>query len=308
MTKKYKEVPNNFDDIKQYIIYNKESVIDKFFKGSIMFFYDTCSIRHHSNSDNRNYIIEYLLKKQATIIITRTVLMELSPNTYLIHPDQIRYIKELYDSGLDILLFNEEFVFDCLKEFMNISNKEANLLLGYSVKHVSKHKTKTYEILHYTLSTKFSEQLKGHEPGNRELYTRFFKIARSSKESEDSLAEELILICTIVLSRMSRGKFVFFSDDLKARVKIIDTKRNIKEWHHFEEFYQLTTAATVYKIHKLEILIDEAKMLEIMVKAYGNFARIFFISEFCMEQNNGKFECSEIIDRILGEDEFRIMY
>lgn len=306
MTKKYHEVPTNFDSIKDCIIYNKESVIESFFAGSFIFFYDTCSILHHSSSKHRNHIIKFLHKKSATIIITRTVLMELSPNT--IHPTQIKYINELYDSGLKILLFEEEFVFDCLKEFMVISNKDANLLLGYAAKEVSKSKTKTYELLHTILPSSFSEKLKGNNPGDKELYANFFKYSRESKEEGDSLAEELILICIIVLSKMSLGRYVFFSDDLRARIKIIDTIKYINKWHSFKDLYQLTTAATVYKMYIDKILTDKEKMIEIMEGAYGKKAPIFFIGEFDIQQVNDELECSKIIDRIINEIEFRVVY
>jgi len=73
--------------------------------------------------------------------------MELTANSFELHPVQIKYFKELNSSSFKVVLFDEETVYDCLKEVLNISTEEANRLLGYAVKEVCRYKAKTSEII-----------------------------------------------------------------------------------------------------------------------------------------------------------------
>lgn len=312
MDKKYAEIPSNFDDIKQYTIQGKTEVVKEILSSEKCFFYDTCSIQHHSNSQNRSYIIEYLKSKKATIILTRTVLMELSPNSFNIHPIQIQYFKELYDSNIKIIILNEEYVYDCLKEVFNYNNKELNLLLGHAVNEISKHKGKTYKILN-EMERSLAIKIKGFNPGNAQLFTTFFKEARAQKEEADSLAEELIFICIIMLTSIpylsDNVKYIFFSNDLLSRSKVIPLVDYIYKYYGKREPYQLTTAAMVYKMYRENILIDKEKLLEIMRCTYGsNNVSIYYVGEYDLKQINEKFSSEKIVDRIMSDKEFKLMY
>ncbi|MBU5485743.1 transposase [Clostridium sp. MSJ-11] len=312
MNKKYTEIPFNFNDFKNYLVVNKVEVIKCIFNSEKCFFYDTCSIQHHSNSKNRKYIIDYLKSKNATIILTRTVLMELSPNSFEVNEVQIEYFKELYNNGVKILLFDEEYVYDCLKEVFSKSNEELNLLLGYAVKEVSKHKGKVYQILE-GMDTSLKVKIKGNNPGKLELFSRFFNEARSNKQEHDSLAEELIFICIIILTSIpylaDDIKYIFFSNDLATRSKVIQLVDYILKNHNKREPYQLTTATMVYKMHRESILNSKEEMIEIMSSTYGiGNANIYYVGEYDITQVNGKFTLEEIVDKIINDNGFKIMY
>ncbi|MDK2820870.1 MAG: hypothetical protein PWP31_835 [Clostridia bacterium] len=308
MAKKYREVPSNFKDFENYLIYKKQEVIDAFFKGKKYFFYDTCSILHHSNTENRYYIIEFLKSKSAIIIITRTVLMELTANSFELHQVQINFLKELYDNGLCILLFNEEIILACLKKILNITIEEANKLLGFAVKEVSKFKTKTYEVLN-SMDKRVANKLKSLEPGKTELYSNFFGYARSLKEEGDSLAEELIFICIIVLTKIPSGKkYILISNDLRIRHQVISIKEYIKKHHNVSEPYQLTTAALLYKMYKEGIISNRNDMIDIISKSSNGNINVYFVSEYDIKQEKDSFTAEELVDRVISENEFRIIY
>lgn len=312
MNKKYREIPSNFDDFKDYLVCDKVEVLKDILAREKCFFYDTCSIQHHSNSDNRQYIIDYLKSKKATIILTRTVLMELSANSFDIHLVQIQYFKELHKNGIKVVLFNEEYVYDCLKEVFNKNNEELNLLLGHAVKEISKHKGKTYQILN-DMDKDLAIKIKGSNPGKSQLFTTFFEEARSKKEEHDSLAEELIFICIIILTSIpylsDNIKYIFFSNDLATRTKMIALVEYIFKHHRKKESYQLTTATMVYKMYKENILINKEKMVEIMRSTYSlSNANIYYVGEYDITLVSGKFTCEEIVDKIIDEKDFKIMY
>ncbi|HOM02148.1 MAG TPA: transposase [Acetivibrio sp.] len=307
MAKKYQEVPLNFSSFEDYLIDKKEEVVDAFTKAHQYFFYDTCSILHHSNSANRQTIINYLKSKADIIFVTRTVLMELTANSFELHSAQIQYFKELNDSGFKIALFDEELIYDCLKEALNISTEEANRLLGYAIKEVCRYKAKVNEIVE-NMDRHMSGKLKSTNPGNRELFGAFFRYARTQKSEGDSLAEELILICIIVLTRIPMGRYILISDDMRIRPQVISVNDYILKHHGRKEPYQLTTSSLVYKMYKDNILTDKDDMIEIMKAAFKGNVNVFYVGEYDIEQRYESFKCEDLIDRLIKEKDFKIIY
>jgi len=307
MAKKYQEVPSNFSSFESYMIYKKEDVVDAFIKAHQYFFYDTCSILHHSSSAKRQNIINYLKSKVDIIIVTRTVLMELTANSFELHPVQIQYFKELKSSGLKVILLDEEVIYDCLKDALSISTEEANKLLGYAIKELSKSKTKINEIIE-SMNKTISSKFKGSNPGNKELFGTFFRYARSMKSEGDSIAEELILICIIVLTKIPVGRYFLISDDMQIRSQVIRVNEYISKHHGRKEPSQLTTTSLIYKMYKDSVLSNRDDMIEIMKAAFKGNVNVFFVGEYDIEQRYESFKCEDLIDRILNEKDFRVIY
>lgn len=307
MTKKYQEIPSNFNVFKKYIIHEKNEVINVLTAAHRCLFYDTCSILHHSKSMNRQIIIDYLRSKTDTMVITRTVLMELTANSFELHSVQLQYLKELFDSNFKVVLFDEELIFDCLKDALNINTVDANKLLGYAVKEISKSKAKTYEIIE-SMDKPISNKLKGANPGDRELFNTFFRHARALKSEGDSIAEELILICIIVLTKIPIGKYILISDDMRIRSLVISINEYILIHHGRKEPYQLTTASIIYKMYKESILTSKANMLEIMESAFVGNVNVFFIGEYDIKVEYKSFNSEDLIDRLITEKDFKIIY
>lgn len=307
MAKKYQEVPSNFSSFESYIVSTKEEVVDAFAKAHKYFFYDTCSILHHSLSANRHSIINYLKSKADIIIVTRTVLMELTANSFELHQVQIQYFRELYNSGFKVILFDEELIYSCLKDALSISTEDANRLLGYAIKEVSISKTKTREVIE-KMDKSSSNKLMGLNPGNKELFSAFFQYARTLKSQGDSIAEELILICIIVLTKIPMGRYLFISDDMRMRAQVIKVNDYILKHHGRKEPYQLTTASLIYKMYKDQAITKRDDMLEIMQAAFKGNVYVFFVGEYDIEQGYESFKCEDLIDRLINEKDFKIMY
>lgn len=307
MTKVYQEVPSNFNQIQNYLTHNKDKVIQLYLQGDIYFFYDTCSLLHHSNASNKSDIIEYLKKHNPTIIITRTVLMELTSNSFQLHPTQISYFQDMHSNGLTVLLFEEEYIVDCLKEASGISNEDANLLLGYAIKEVSKSKGATYQVK-TSLETTLKLKILGSAPGSTLLFDTFFRYARSQKTHGDSMAEELMLICIIVLTRIPLGEFVLFSDDLAIRQKVIDTRKYILNHHSVKEPFQLTTTALVYRMYKESIITTKPEILEILSKAFTTNVNVYYLTDRDLELQYSSFPTDKLADNIMNVSDFNVIY
>ena len=307
MAKKYQEVPSNFNSFESYMIFKKDEVVNAFIEAHKYLFYDTCSILHHSNSANRQSIINYLKSKADIIIVTKTVLMELTANSFELHPAEIQYFSELYNSGFKIILFDEEVIYNCLKEALSISTEDANKLLGYAIKEISISRTKTREIIE-NMDKPTSNKLLGTNPGDKELFSTFFQYARTLKSEGDSIAEELILICIIVLTRIPTGRYILISDDLRIRAQVISVNEYILKYHGRKEPYQLTTASLIYKMYKDLAIAKRDDMLEIIQAAFKGNVYVFFVGEYDIQQEYESFKCEDLIDRLINEKEFKIMY
>ena len=307
MAKKYQEVPSKFSSFESYMIYKKEEVVDAFTKAHQYFFYDTCSILHHAHSANRKSIINYLKSKVDIIIVTRTVLMELTANSFELHRVQIQYFSELYNSGFKIILFDEELIYDCLKEALSISTDEANKLLGYAIKEVNIYKTKTREVIE-NMDKSILNKLIGANPGNRELFSTFFQYARSLKSEGDSLAEELILICIIVLTRIPAGRYFLISDDTRIMSQVISVNKYILRYHGRKEPYQLTTASLIQKMYKNHEIVERDDMLEILQAAFNGNVHVFYVGEYDIQLMDQTFKCEELIDSMINERDFIVIY
>ena len=309
MTKAYVEIPKNFNDIEKYLVLGTTDIVSKFICGKNYYFYDTCSILTHSQAKSREYILTFLKSKNALIVLTKTVLMELSSGVdNKIAPMQIDYFKEIYDSGLDIIFIDEAIVFDCLNEVIKINIEDANRLLGYAIKELSKAKGKIYDIKQDD-PNKIIGKLLNENPGSKELYTDFFKYARSTKESEDNLGEELMFICFIILNKaISLGKCIFFSNDLKSMSTIIPLRDYIFRNFSKKEPYQLTTAALVYKMYKDNILRTREEMLDILTSGAIQNVRVFYLGEYDISMQQGSFSKEDLVDKIITDSHFVVAY
>jgi len=307
MSKIYREVPDNFNDIEEYVITDPTTIVESFFKYENHFFYDTCSILHHSNAICNDRIIEFLIAQSGIIIITRTVLMELSSSTFLIDSVQIDYLRKLHENGIPILLMDEEIVLMILKDTLSISNEVANQLLGYAVKEVCKFKTAIYNVMS-AIDDGIRNRILHSNPGIDALYEPFFKAVRLQKTEKDSLAEELILICIIVLTKVPLGKYILVSDDLKIRNSVISITEYIQKQHGLKAPMQLTTSRLVYELYKKGILTVREDMINILTASFHGNMKVFYIGADDIQLMYDSLTKEDLIDKMLTISEFRIVY
>lgn len=309
MSKTYVETPSNFNLIGKYLVLEKDKVVDEITGEHELYFYDTCSIMTHAATNSRSYIINYLKSKNVLIVITRTVLMELcSGINNELKPEHIHYIEEISQAGLVIVLLDEEMVLDCLLNAIDINIEEANTLLTHAVREMNK-ASYTISELKDPDSQGIMHKLLSGNVGKREMYTSFFHYARSCKESGDDLGEELMFICFIVLTRVGiLEKCIFFSNDLKCLRKIVPLIGYIEKHHDKKDPYQLTTASLVYKMYVDGILSDPDKMINILECATNEDITAFYFGEYSIEKMQGSFEKNILINRILTDPHFVVVY
>lgn len=308
MEKIYKEIPDNFHNLKDYLIQEKDIYMDKFLGAENIFFYDTCSLQCHSNSNNRDKIITYVKSRKGIIIITRTVLMELSGDGGNIQNSVIDYLREFYNSNIHIVLFNEEESFHVLKYFLSLSTQECNKLLGNVIGEIASYEGTIYEIRRENPNNIYG-RLHNNKNSTDYLYKEFFEFARNYKTSGDNLGEELMFICFCILSRIPLlNKLIFLSNDMKSRSSIISVNQYTKKYNDKIEPYQLTTATLLYKLQREKIIIHKSDLIEMFQKSFNGNVPFYYTDEFSINMDCNKLPVKELVDLIFIKEDFRIYY
>ena len=143
MDKIYRETPLNFAEISPYVITDIESIGKEIILSEKCYFYDTCSFRNHMLAPNADLIFDFIKTGIGIVVITRTIIMELCSNDGKLWDKHIQYIKNMYLSGVKILVIYEEDLFKVLHTYCN-DVVEINKWLSYAVRN-AKSKTGSIE-------------------------------------------------------------------------------------------------------------------------------------------------------------------
>lgn len=130
MAKIYRNPPDNLSEIKQYAVSDN---IQQISGANTIIFYDACSFRFHMNVDNITPIVEFLKSLDGTVVLTITVLMELSSRTGKLEGKELAYLSHLKDSGIKIAVMYEEEFYDVLR-LCFIDTEKVNGFLSEAVK------------------------------------------------------------------------------------------------------------------------------------------------------------------------------
>ncbi|MGL5677500.1 MAG: hypothetical protein ACRDDX_13900 [Cellulosilyticaceae bacterium] len=271
------------------------------------YFYDTCSILYHSQSANRKKIISFLKDNNAVVMITTTILMELTSDLFKIRSIQMEYIKEIFNSGIKIIVLKEEQIGEVLKAYTTLSNVECNDVLAYGIREMSKAKHKIYDIIKNE-PIQNQRKFKGVDKVPTEIYSDFFTTARAQKETQDSLGEELIFLCIIVLSRLPGKQFIYLSDDKKSMPQVIIIQQYIAEYYDAKEFTQLSTAGIVYRLYKSYDVSAQEVLVEILeCTTSDNNIGIWCLQEFDINPKRITTTPQKLVQEMVTQDDFKVI-
>jgi len=138
-------------------------------------------------------------------------------------------------------------VLELIKRALTITTEDSNRLLGFAIKEVSKFKTAIANVIK-NIDEGLKTKLLNFRPQSQNLYVPFFQFARSQKYQGDSLAEELMLVLVVVLTKIPMGKYFFISDDIRMRSNVIEITQYVGKFHNQRAPIQITTSRIVYII------------------------------------------------------------
>ncbi len=275
MMKQYIFPPQNWADVSGGMLISEDAVIKALLYGKMWLFYDTCALMHHAHQECRNFLIQYIKKNHGIVILLQTIVMELASgqNGNSILSEHLGYIKEMTDSGIPVLFLPEENCSTILASVMNLDRKGRNERFTYAVRHLRNGKSGIGQVLDTFRDADRNRILSG-KPVPEELGDWGVKEIRKKKQSGDSMGEEMIFYCMIMLSSLF-VPMVVLSDDKSAFDRFYRTNGYIKEHYRRKEMQYYSS------VHLCHIMYQQGFVLETDVetflkKVYGVAGKISF--------------------------------
>lgn len=292
--------PKNEEEIKKICIMDKDLVVEKVLTANTIYIYDTCSIIHHSKLDNVDYIVELIKRHKGIVLITWTVLMELSNGKIL--DKHLMFLQNIKELGVDLVLFQEEFTYDCIRAAYSYSIEEVNQQLKYGICFMKKLQG---TIARYIdgLDTDYRGRLLRVDSDKEEIRS-FFKKIRCNKVSKDSLAEELIFIVIILLQGIV-GDVVFISDDFKSSDKFLRMTDYISEQYGRKRISMYTTAVLLYKLVREELAVPEEGR-RILECSYPDKIKLYATDRYDLRIEKKEVSVEQYIYLLETDKEFRV--
>ena len=311
MSQSYTEIPKNYNEIKLLLITDLKEITREIISIEKIFFYDTCAFRRHANLDEKwkERIVSFFKDKNSIIVITRIILMELASSRGIINEEYIAYFTLLVNAGIKVVLLNEENLFEILSECFS-TNSEVNKYLLWAVRMGNS----TISTITHTLedNTELSEEILGGKRLNHsDLYLRFFSTVRDNKEKGDNLGEELIGICTFILSYlpgMSDGKIGVFTEDKGAASKIHSMYINTNPNHKGAKVLLFSTPKMAQYIYQEGIILTENDIIDLFANHSG-YISVLGTMPYDLDANEYKFKTArEFAQMILEPNRINILF
>lgn len=312
MCKTYSEIPINFNDFKRLLLEDKDIIVEEFLSATHIVFYDTCSFRKHSNINISSsiFIIDYFLRHNAIVVVTRAILMELASTSGEINDIYITYLNQLVSSGIKVILFDEECVYDVLSECFS-SNSSINNFLVWAVRNGKLPAGTTSKTLKN--DSKLSEgvlQAKHHNKSD--LYQRFFSKVRKNKECGDNLGEELIGICVSILSHMpgiSDGKLIVLTEDKGAAGHLDATYKKTNPNFRGARYELMSTPKMVQCIFNEDVGITQKEMIDILAQGVeGNLVVMGTTACDLTVNPNISMKATDLVNKIMEPNGISIVF
>lgn len=203
------------------LVQDDKEVIQAILRSRNAVFLDTCFISRMANEKSIEKIMPFFTKMEAVFIVTDLLLYEMkdSEGNYL-QKNNYHFFECMKKAGLTVVLLNESNIFQMLSEYVKYSDYERNSLLVKALNENVANLTKLSQLImkDKNVDDIFAE---GYIiPKSKDFVTNFIDGVKSRKSNQDSLAEELISLCVIILLGLpGKTKYYFCSNDLAAQVR-----------------------------------------------------------------------------------------
>lgn len=311
MSRPYTETPQNYNEIKSLLITDLRDITREIISAGKISFYDTCAFRRHANLDEnwKERIISFFKDNNSIIVITRIILMELASSSGIINEEYIVYFTLLVNAGVKVVLLNEENLFEVLSECFS-TNSEVNKYLLWAVR-MGKSPISTITNMLEDNAELSEEILDGKRLNHSDLYFRFFSIARDNKEKGDNLGEELIGICTFILSYlpgMFDGRIWVFTEDKDAASKIHSMYFNTNPNHKGARVLLFSTPKIAQYIYQEGMKLTENDIIELFANHPG-YISVLGTMPYDLDANEYKFKSAkEFAQMILEPNRINIIF
>lgn len=121
------------------------------------------------------------------------------------------------------------------------------------------------------------------------------------------MAEELILICFIILAKIALGQQILLSDDRRGFPKVLRVIDHIeKHCPHAKKPVQTSTPKLVQKMYQKQMILSAEDMASILY--YAEQIKIYCIGATDLKIVERSFTRVDLIDKIQHDPEFYIVF
>ena len=312
MSTTYVETPNNFSEIDEFVVTDIDEIKSIFYKAEKVFFYDACSFQRHSKlkEKEKSILIRYFENRGIAIFLTRCILMELSGDNHVLEWQLIDYINKLKNSGVSVVIFDEEYTYSILSDCFS-SIERINEYLMWVIR-MAKSPTGTITDTLKGDDKLNSEVVKGKNLKASDLYQRFFSAVRSNKEHKDDLGEELISICAHILSYLPGvpdGKLCVLTDDKGAASKIDSVMRRTKQEYRGSGIILFSTPKLIQHMYQEGVELSEDEIVNVLSQGISENVVIMGITDYDLRVNDKMpLSCRELAQKIMEPNGIKIVF
>lgn len=256
----YTEMPQGWNVIQPYVRTDKREFVKQILSRRKCFFYDTCSFRRHAGIEEAYVegMLEYMKERDAMVVITRCVLMELASKSGILNWEHIEYCRRMDGFGIPVFVIYEEDIFSVMESCYS-TNAKINSLLCWAVRMLKSPVSTITRLLEEDAGLR-DEVIKGKNMDRGGFYEDFFSRARANKEPQDNLGEELLAVCLHVLSQLpgeADGKFCIITDDKGAASRIDAVFGKTNRWFRGKRIIMFSTPKLVQILYEEGFIRDE---------------------------------------------------
>lgn len=302
----YTTNPSNYHEISRYISEYSEEVLRDIIIAKRCYIIDTCAVEFYKKENRINAFIELMKKTEGSLIIFRTILMEMCGDRGLVDELQIDFFKKLFDADVKVYVLYEEDVYRILTayttkqqvgEFFKFAVRcvkgPAGLLNGFL--------NKNAHLLHPIVSngTAIDEAFVGS----------FWSELRQYKRHRDNMGEVACAICIHMLANMAdinKYKYIFTTEDRPAISiigKVINNQRDYGSSSNKEIVGVATSSKLVEEMHKKQILKTKED-IEVFFMPFDTTTRIkaCVFEKFDVQAREKSFTVSEFAEFVAGDE------
>ena len=213
--------------------------------------------------------------------------MELSGDNHVLDRQFIEYINKLKNYGVSVVIFDEEYTYSILSDCFSTIER-INEYLMWTVR-MAKSPTGTITDTLKVNDKLNSEVVEGKNRKASDLYQRFFSAARSNKEHNDNLGEELISICVHILSYLPGvpdGKLCVLTDDKGAASKIDSVMRRTNQEYRGSRIILFSTPKLIQHMYQDGVELSEDEIVNVLSQGISENLVIMGITDYDFRVND----------------------
>lgn len=308
MTKQYVFPPQNWAEVSRGMLVSEEDILKELELGKIWYFYDTCALIHHSHRECGEKVIQYIKKNNGIVVLLQTVVMELASqqNNNRILEEHQDYIRKMMNNGIPVIFLPEEKCCTIIAAVMSLDRQGRNERFTYAVRHLRSGNSGVSRALDMLTDSERSRILSG-KPVSDELGVRGIKVIREKKQTRDSMGEEMIFYCMIMLASLLIP-MVVLSDDKSAFDRFYRTGIYIEEHYQRKKMQYFSSVHLCHMMYQQNIMkATEAE--EFLKTVYGNTGMINFrgITAQDIMPEEQRVPIKDMVELICEDKELRIL-